>query len=66
MKALISGVGITTLGFPPYFGNFASISPNVLETYHLELRNSIQKAQLLRRDDQGRHDEGLIKIASEA
>jgi len=32
LKLLISGVAITALGFPPYFGNFASISPNVLET----------------------------------
>jgi len=29
---LISGVGITHLGFPPYLGSLASISPIVLDT----------------------------------
>lgn len=35
MNSLISGVAITTFGFPPYFSLFASISPNVLETLSL-------------------------------
>jgi hypothetical protein len=33
LNALISGSAITTFGFPPYFTNFASASPNVLETF---------------------------------
>lgn len=33
LKDLISGSGMTTKGFPPYFSNFASISPKVLETF---------------------------------
>lgn len=32
LKALISGSAITTLGFPPNWGSFASISPKVLQT----------------------------------
>jgi len=32
---LISGSAITTYGFPPYLGSFASISPKVLETESL-------------------------------
>jgi len=35
LNVLISGVAMTTLGFPPYAGNFASISPNVLVTESL-------------------------------
>ena len=33
LKDLISGIAITTLGLPPSLGNFASISPKVLETF---------------------------------
>ena len=32
---MISGIGITHLGFPPYLGSLASISPIVLETDNL-------------------------------
>ena len=32
LKDVISGVATTTLGFPPNYNSFASISPNVLET----------------------------------
>jgi len=35
LNVLISGVAMTTLGFPPYAGNFASISPNVRVTESL-------------------------------
>lgn len=34
-KDFISGVAMTTLGLPPLFSTFASISPNVLETESL-------------------------------
>lgn len=34
-KVLISGVAIITFGFPPYWGNLASGSPNVLQTESL-------------------------------
>ena len=32
LKLFISGSQTMTLGFPPYFGRLASISPKVLET----------------------------------
>ena len=32
LKLFISGSQTITLGFPPYFGRFASISPKVLDT----------------------------------
>lgn len=34
-KVVISGSALITLSFPPYLGNLASISPNVLETANL-------------------------------
>ncbi len=35
LNDFISGSGITTLGFPPKFSNFASMSPIVLDTDNL-------------------------------
>jgi len=35
LKYLISGVGITIFGLPPYQGSLASMSPMVLETDNL-------------------------------
>jgi hypothetical protein len=35
LNCLISGVAITTLGFPPNFNNLASASPKVLDTDNL-------------------------------
>jgi hypothetical protein len=32
---VMSGIAITTYGFPPYFSNFACGSPNVLDTDNL-------------------------------
>jgi hypothetical protein len=34
LKDLISGIDITTLGFPSNLGNLASMSPNVLVTFY--------------------------------